>query len=417
MKITELRIDGYKNLIQCKVPLEDFNVIVGANNSGKSNFLEIFETFCLLSSSDERHRHIALRAHPYRSPIGSTIPHLTSHKDSPLSIGVSFETKVSGLEWLVSYDATVTRSVDPALGGFLAETLTAKLPNSTGPAHKYIDRDGIMLRINRRRHTINMRTPAIGAFAVLYPEPENLTPKFQQLKHFLDEILFLGNVDVLALSPGELRQTLFSDEDSPSFRTSAFNILLAIEHIWGAKDARDSFKESVCEILDLEDITFQINEVPLRGGSADNKNVKKTRRCVVRRSRGEEGHLSECSDGTLVVFAIVAAMLSGGKDRSPICIEELENCLHPRAIEKLLRFLQEQSSKRQVIITTHSPYLLNGVEPSSVLVAVVDDTGATHFEKPTNRKAISAILKSKYMDFGDLLVTNFEEVLAPRDSK
>jgi predicted ATPase len=114
---------------------------------------------------------------------------------------------------------------------------------------------------------------------------------------------------------------------------------------------------------------------------------------------------------------LAATILAGKANHNLTCIEELENCLHPRAIQKLLKFLQEQSSKRQVIITTHSPYLLNGVEPSSVLVAVVDDTGATHFEKPTNRKALNAILKSKYVDFGDLLVTNFEEVLTPRDSK
>ena len=40
MKLKEIRVDGYKNLINCRIPLGDFNVLVGPNNSGKTNLLE-----------------------------------------------------------------------------------------------------------------------------------------------------------------------------------------------------------------------------------------------------------------------------------------------------------------------------------------------------------------------------------------
>ncbi|MGO9147350.1 MAG: AAA family ATPase, partial [Desulfomonilia bacterium] len=37
--VTNIGIDGYKNLIDCDIDLHNLNVIVGPNNSGKSNFL------------------------------------------------------------------------------------------------------------------------------------------------------------------------------------------------------------------------------------------------------------------------------------------------------------------------------------------------------------------------------------------
>ena len=94
-----------------------------------------------------------------------------------------------------------------------------------------------------------------------------------------------------------------------------------------------------------------------------------------------------------------------------MCIEEPENCLHPAALEKLLRFLQDNAHRWPVLLTTHSPYLVNGVKPEDLIVSSIDETGAARFRRGFDRKAVSRLLKSGYMSFGDLLVTNFEEVL------
>ncbi|HIJ72393.1 MAG TPA: ATP-binding protein, partial [Planctomycetes bacterium] len=82
--------------------------------------------------------------------------------------------------------------------------------------------------------------------------------------------------------------------------------------------------------------------------------------------------------------------------------------LHPEAVDKLLCFLQDNSDRWPVLITTHSPYLLNGVKPTDVNVAVVDETGATHFEKVKNTRQLREYLSKSLMSFGDLLVNNYE---------
>ena len=52
-KITQIRVDGYKNLFDCVVDLNDFNVLVGPNNSGKTNLIEAVLMLGLIVSAGE----------------------------------------------------------------------------------------------------------------------------------------------------------------------------------------------------------------------------------------------------------------------------------------------------------------------------------------------------------------------------
>jgi len=128
----------------------------------------------------------------------------------------------------------------------------------------------------------------------------------------------------------------------------------------------------------------------------------------VTRPRDIPSLIEEYSDGTLLVAAILAALLYKKRSGPILCLEELETCLHPAALEKLLRFLQDHSDKWPVLITTHSPYLLNGVRPEDVNVAVVDETGATHFEKVESSRQLREYLNKNLMSFGELLSSDFE---------
>ena len=89
MKLKQVRVSGYKNLIDCKVDLGDFNVIVGPNNSGKSNFLEVFQIFSLLCFGSESVRKMALDGYPTRS-VGESMCKLLHYKNHPLSFVLAY---------------------------------------------------------------------------------------------------------------------------------------------------------------------------------------------------------------------------------------------------------------------------------------------------------------------------------------
>ncbi len=44
LKLTKVSLEGYKSIRQCReLRLENLNVLIGANGSGKSNFLSLFK--------------------------------------------------------------------------------------------------------------------------------------------------------------------------------------------------------------------------------------------------------------------------------------------------------------------------------------------------------------------------------------
>jgi predicted ATPase len=86
------------------------------------------------------------------------------------------------------------------------------------------------------------------------------------------------------------------------------------------------------------------------------------------------------SDGTLRALGVLTALLQGNIDYSPtlIGIEEPETALHPAASSALREALVRASDKTQVLVTSHSPDLLDdrSIDADAVL-AVVSDAGET----------------------------------------
>jgi len=82
------------------------------------------------------------------------------------------------------------------------------------------------------------------------------------------------------------------------------------------------------------------------------------------------------SDGTLRVAGIVTALLQ--EPPVPLIgIEEPELTVHPGAIPLLYDFLEQASRRSQVIVTTHSPELLDRMRPEDVRVVLRRHEGTT----------------------------------------
>ncbi len=104
------------------------------------------------------------------------------------------------------------------------------------------------------------------------------------------------------------------------------------------------------------------------------------------------------SDGTLRALGILVALFQARMDhRIPIVgIEEPEAALHPAAAGLLLDALREGSRQAQVIITSHSPELLDDEDvEASQLFAVVAREGTTHIA-PVDDASRSALRDHLY---------------------
>ncbi len=86
------------------------------------------------------------------------------------------------------------------------------------------------------------------------------------------------------------------------------------------------------------------------------------------------------SEGTRRITAILALLV---REPAPslLCIEEIENGLDPWTVREILRHLQSAADRTQVILTTHSPWVLDDVPMDSILQVrrVEGDTRYEHF--------------------------------------
>jgi predicted ATPase len=112
------------------------------------------------------------------------------------------------------------------------------------------------------------------------------------------------------------------------------------------------------------------------------------------------------SDGTLRVAGIVSALLQE-PSLALLAIEEPELTVHPGAIGLVVDYIRQATRRSQVIVTTHSPELLDLVEPEEIRVVerVRDADGEEHSEvRPLSRRQ-KEVVRDSLLSLGELVRT------------
>lgn len=115
-------------------------------------------------------------------------------------------------------------------------------------------------------------------------------------------------------------------------------------------------------------------------------------------------YANSMSDGTLRVLGILTALFQRNRDSTltMVGIEEPETALHPAAAAALRDALRQATDHAQVIVTSHSPDLLDdtSLDPDEV-IAVVNEEGETHIA-PLDA-ASRQIMREHLFSAGELL--------------
>ena len=93
------------------------------------------------------------------------------------------------------------------------------------------------------------------------------------------------------------------------------------------------------------------------------------------------------SDGTLKMLAYLVLIY----DPAPppfIGIEEPENFLHPRLLPGLAEECRAACERTQLLVTTHSPFFLNGLRPEEVRVLWRDESGFTQTRRVADLRGV-----------------------------
>jgi len=121
------------------------------------------------------------------------------------------------------------------------------------------------------------------------------------------------------------------------------------------------------------------------------------------------------SDGTLKMLAYLT-LLYDPEPPQLIGIEEPENYLHPRLLTELAEECRLAATRSQLMVTTHSPYFVNGLLPEEVWALYRDENGYTQARCAKDMNLISDFVEEGaklgylwmegYFDVGDPSITS-----------
>lgn len=117
------------------------------------------------------------------------------------------------------------------------------------------------------------------------------------------------------------------------------------------------------------------------------------------------------SDGTLKMLAYLTVLY----DPLPpqlVGIEEPENHLHPRLLRELAEECRAASANTQLMVTTHSPFFVDGLKPEEVWVLYRDEKGFTQGRKTSEMRGVKEFIQNGAL-LGQLWMEDYFDVGNP----
>ncbi len=416
MKINKITLKGIRNIKSCEIELGKITALVAFNNYGKSNVLEAI-----------RFAHLFLTAPPSikKNAMGNQkfipINGLTAENDFQFEI--EYVDQINGKIYYINYCYTFIWEKENDLGQkIVSETLKYKLENDSQYS-SYILREYTKGRYKPSQTGRVNKAISIGDSELLINKLSNY-----------DDLFFL---DVLK-SLHALKFTYNSFYDA----TDAFGFVpftIAIDAIDNEELEFNQFndinklfynlKEKYNDKYELIKNTFleifpQVEFIEPYGQPIDddfvNKNskipyvIKDTRYFIrVKEKQNNQPFLFEhLSKGTQRVFVtLVSAVLSSINKTSIIGFEELENCIHPKLFQRLLDVLFQLVEDTSIIITSHSPYMLQYLPLDNIYLGIPNLKMLAEFKKikASRQKSIIREASQEGITTGEYLFNILED--------
>jgi predicted ATPase len=359
--ITRVRLRHYRSVKQCDVALGPMTFIVGPNGSGKSNFLDSLR---LLADSLRTSLDHALRE---RSGIQEVRRRSSGH---PTHMGVRVDFSLKGQAGHFAFEVGAKKG-----GGFVL-----KAEECVVGTHSYRVQEGQIVK-------------AAAPVAPPASEDRMYLVSAAGLPEFRPIFDALSNMGFYNLNPDSIR-ALQPPDAGLVLKRDGSNLASVFERL------EPKVRERICAYLAR--VVPGIERVEtLR---ASHMETLEFRQRVAGAKDPWRFPAINMSDGTLRALGILtAAFQNQAQLRVPfVGIEEPEVALHPAAAGLLRDCLREASESTQIVVTSHSPELLDDPRISEAeLIAVSIEEGATELG-PIDEAARLA-LKDKLFTAGELL--------------
>jgi predicted ATPase len=343
-KFKHISIKGFRRLQDIELEMRDLIVMIGANGSGKTSFLDVLS---LLAASARGNLQNTLqlkggvneiltrgKAQDLEIAVSMKVPEKT-----PLNYGLILSPK--GFFYEIKQETLTKQSVIKA-------RKPSKLIESFGLDIKYF----IHSKFVRPNWEHNPLETSLSQVPKMYRESESL-------RKSLASCTYYGPLDVSEKSPIRLPQAM-RPAKLPGARGED---LIACLYDLRETD-RDRF-EMVENIISAAFPDFErLNFPPVAAGILS--------MTWTDRNFSQPIYIHELSEGTLRFLWLVTLLQSQNLTTITL-LDEPEISLHPELLMHLVYLMREASKQTQLIVATHSDRLIKFLEPKEVLICDLEE--------------------------------------------
>ncbi len=423
MTETKIRIANFKSFADQTVELNDFNLLVGANASGKSNFVQAFK-FLRDTATLGLEEAISLQGgveYLRNVKTGNAQPlcfHLAVRDDSlstrnsgwPLRIhsfeyafsllfhsdGVGFQIDRDRLTLCCSREEIVNAEEhEPQMA--LAEEKADYAAQSTV---EFLNSGGEVKMKLESSESGALLSPAevkvLNSFNISPLSDRTLLLESPFVRLFAEPVCnWFRAIGLYNFDPDKARSAVPVAGRS-ELETDGSNLALVLKKLLSDEDTSRSIRNlcqynlSYLEDLGVEEIADSFISLKVREtffGASDLPS-------------------SLISDGTANIIALVVALFFQKQNQFAI-FEEPERHIHPKVLSGLMELFKEVSERRQILMTTHNQQLVRHAGLENILVISRDDDGFSQITKPTDRKHVSVLLEHEVFSIDELFVRDF----------
>jgi len=223
----------------------------------------------------------------------------------------------------------------------------------------------------------------------------------------------IGTVRRLNLSPAQLKKPSYSTEVAPQLSNDGEHLASVLSDLMTTDRARfvsivEALQTVVPSIRDIRAMRCPISIREPRSVTVNKRDVPyfEDREVIGQQLRfdmasGNDLPADRISDGTMLVLAIITLLKT--MPGAMILLDDIEQGLHPSAqrhVVQLIKAIQKNHPSMQVVFTTHSPYVVDEMEPEHVWVLGLDKEGCAHAralsEHPKAKKALEVLTTGEF---------------------
>ena len=418
MKITKIEISNFKSFDNLSIHLNDFNLLVGANASGKSNLVQAFqflrdivnhglENAISLQGGVEYLRNIKIaQSQPFSFRVvmqGESEGfwpgrHRESRSFKIYKIDYKFSLKFYENEsgYAVDQDKmTVSCSTEDGARLEIPGVPPEPIHGSKKFSIKFSNLDGT-LKIVSNNPDMDMEPPLLDDAPIFRNTPYDEKALLIEspiaglyLQSALDGFRNIGIYDFdpkLSKKPVPLTGLSVLAPDGS-------NLTVVLNKIMRIKEYRRRFLNLFRDLLPF------IHDVNVE--KAMDKSI--FFRLHEKYAKKEGLPASLISDGTVNIIALIIALYF--QLELVVIIEEPERNVHPYLISRVMDMFREVSKNRQILATTHNPEMVKHADLKNLLLITRDNEGFSRITKPADSDEIKIFLENE-MGIDDLFVQN-----------